>query len=149
MQGAPTSSTPPPTTVGAEVSLLREVGRSIRRRRQSPRVVVDFDISLGTEANFYAGVSENISQGGVFVVTHLLRRVGEGIVFRIHLPGSERSVHGVGVVRWVREYSERTATAPGMGVEFQKLGEGAHEALRDILLSRTQPGDVRGVGKLE
>src|SRR5690349_13072711 len=78
------------------------------QRRTSPRFAVELDVSLGSEHNFYAGLAENLSAGGVFVATHMLKPVGERVELSIHLPDSDHPVCGIGQVRWVREYNEQS-----------------------------------------
>ncbi len=107
------------------------------QRRISPRYVVDLDVSLGSDHNFYAGFAENLSVTGVFVATHRLRPIGETIEICIHLPdGAE--VRGLGQVRWVRLYDETTATPPGMGVHFLELEPEAMRAI-EAFLTRREP----------
>ncbi len=107
-------------------------------RRVDARFSVDLDVSLGSDHNFYAGFAENLSSGGVFVATHLLKPVGEEIRFSIHLPEMNAAVTGVGEVRWVREYNVRSDLPPCFGFRFLKLDDAA-EALIMHFLSRREP----------
>ena len=107
-------------------------------RREYARFSVDLDVSLGSEHNFYAGFAENLSSGGVFVATHLLKPVGEEIRFSIHLPELNAAVTGVGEVRWVREYNERSDLPPGMGIRFLQLDAAAEELITNFL-DRREP----------
>jgi uncharacterized protein (TIGR02266 family) len=93
-------------------------------------------VSLGSEHNFYAGFAENLSSGGVFVATHLLKPVGDQIQFSIHLPEMNAAVTGLGEVRWVREYNEHSDLPPGMGIRFLKLDAAAEELIRHFLSQR-------------
>ena len=106
------------------------------QRREHPRYRVDLDVSLGSDHNFYVGLVENLSAGGVFVATHLLKPVGEVIELAIHLPDSSDVVSGTGEVRWIREYAENSDTPPGMGIRFLELAEGSHEAIERFLARR-------------
>jgi uncharacterized protein (TIGR02266 family) len=104
-------------------------------RRRDPRFSVDLDVSLGSDHNFYCGFAENLSAGGVFVATHLLRPVGERVEICIHLPdGSE--VHAVGEVRWVRLFNAESDMPPGMGVRFLELQPGSEESVERFLVHR-------------
>lgn len=102
-------------------------------RRSHPRFVVELDLSLGSAQNFYAGVVENVSVGGVFIATHLCRPVGEQVEITIHLTDGDEPVRGVGEVRWVRALSEPDDLPPGMGIRFVELSEGAREAIERFL----------------
>jgi uncharacterized protein (TIGR02266 family) len=101
---------------------------SAPQRRANPRFLVDLDVSLGSDHNFYTGLAENLSVTGVFVATHRVRPIGESIEICIHLPQGPE-IRGIGTVRWLRPYDETRATAPGMGVEFLELEP---ESLREI-----------------
>lgn len=105
-------------------------------RREYARYKVELDVSLGSDHNFYVGFVENMSAGGVFIATHMLRAVGEVFDVSIHIPSSEAMVRGTGEVRWVREYSERSNVPPGMGVRFIQLEPGSIEAIEQFLARR-------------
>lgn len=104
--------------------------------RRFRRAAVELDVSLGSDHNFYAGFAENLSAGGVFVATHMLRPVGELIDLSIHIPESDMLIKGTGQVRWVREYNEDSDVPPGMGVKFTNLEEGAHDSIEKFLAQR-------------
>jgi uncharacterized protein (TIGR02266 family) len=104
--------------------------------RTDPRAAVELDVSLGSEHNFYAGFVENLSAGGVFVATHLLRPVGEVIEISIHISEDNLIVKGTGEVRWLREFNEDSDVPPGMGVKFLELDAGADEAIQRFLTHR-------------
>jgi uncharacterized protein (TIGR02266 family) len=96
---------------------------------------VDLDVSLGSDHNFYAGFAENLSAGGVFVATHLLRPVGEKVEICVHLPdGAE--VRAMGEVRWVRVFNADSDMPPGMGVRFLELKAGCEAAIEGFLVRR-------------
>lgn len=108
------------------------------QRRAHPRYSVDLDVSLGSDHNFYAGFTENLSEGGVFVATHLIKPVGERLELTIHLPDSDAVIRGLGEVRWLRTYSEQSNVPPGMGVRFVELEPGSLEAI-ERFLERREP----------
>lgn len=126
-----------PRASHAEIPLAHlEAGSVAPHRREHARCRVELDVSLGSDHNFYAGFVENLSVGGVFVATHALRAIGEDVEFTVHLPGGMGSVHGVGEVRWIREYSDRSNVPPGMGVRFVELQPGGIESIQQFLSSR-------------
>lgn len=127
----------------AEFSSVHEPGTSggnrsgvASQRRNAPRFKVELDVSLGSDHNFYVGFVENMSHGGVFIATHMLKSVGDVLEIAIHLPNSEIVVKGLGEVRWIREYSERSNVPPGMGVRFIQLDAGSQEAIESFLADR-------------
>ena len=106
------------------------------QRREHPRYKVELDVSLGSDHNFYVGFVENLSTGGVFIATHMLKAVGEVFELTVHLPNSTEAVRGLGEVRWIREYSERSNVPPGMGVRFIRLDPGAQILIEEFLSKR-------------
>jgi uncharacterized protein (TIGR02266 family) len=105
-------------------------------KREHARYKVELDVSLGSDHNFYVGFVENISAGGVFVATHMLKPVGEILELSIHIPNSDSMITGTGEVRWIREFSERSNVPPGMGVRFINLEPGSVEAIERFLARR-------------
>lgn len=97
--------------------------RQPHEHRASPRVDVESEITLVSEDNFYQGFSENISEGGLFVVTYQPHRVGDVITVRFTLPGVERTLEARAEVRWVREGAPDRDVAPGLGVRFVELAD--------------------------
>src|SRR5690242_18025634 len=47
-----------------------------RKRRTYERFPIEVSVDLVSEHNFFAGLSLNVSEGGLFVATHLVRPVG-------------------------------------------------------------------------
>ena len=106
------------------------------QKRVHPRYKVELDVSLGSEHNFYVGFVENISAGGVFIATHMVKKVGELLELSIHVPNSDTMISGTGEVRWLREYSEGSNVPPGIGVRFVHLEPGSIEAIDNFLAKR-------------
>lgn len=105
-------------------------------RRTAPRFAVELDMTISSEHNFYSGLVENISEGGVFVATHVLKPIGSIIELSITLPDSGVTVSGRGEVRWIRDYNELSDTPPGMGIRFVELAAGSVEAIERFLSQR-------------
>jgi uncharacterized protein (TIGR02266 family) len=120
----------------AQISEVSSTAVAGDRRREHARFRVDLDVSIGSEHNFYAGFAENLSAGGVFVATHLLKPVGEKLEICVNLPDGLGTVVGVGEVRWLREFNESSDTPPGMGVRFEHLEPGSVEAIERFLKAR-------------
>jgi uncharacterized protein (TIGR02266 family) len=108
----------------------------VLQRREHPRFSANVDVSIGSDHNFYAGFAENISAGGIFVATHMLRPEGEIIDLTIHLPGAPNAVRGRGEVRWIREYNDRSSIPPGMGIRFVDLDESSLGSIETFLSQR-------------
>ena len=106
------------------------------RRREHSRYRVRLDVTVTSDHNFYAGFAENMSVGGLFIATHQIKSVGDRIDFALVLPGSKEPLRGVGVVRWVRLYSESSDVPPGMGIRFEALERGAQRRIEQFLAQR-------------
>ena len=60
-------------------------------RRVSTRYQVKVEVGMQTESNFYTGLTQDVSGGGIFVATHMLRSVGEHIRVLLNLPGQSET----------------------------------------------------------
>jgi uncharacterized protein (TIGR02266 family) len=91
---------------------------------------------MESESNFYMGLSENLSEGGLFIATHLVKPIGTTISVSFLLPGPAEPIKATGTVRWTREYSETSDVGPGMGVRFEALTPREAGAIRQFLAAR-------------
>jgi uncharacterized protein (TIGR02266 family) len=89
-------------------------------RRQGERVFLEVDIGLLSDSYFYAGLSQDLSRGGLFVATYQPKSPGTRISLFFTLPDGH-SVSAAGIVRWTRNASDDLP--PGMGIAFEKLEE--------------------------
>jgi uncharacterized protein (TIGR02266 family) len=114
-------------------------------RRAKPRYTVHFSVTLAGDNNFYLGISENLSEGGLFVRTQKVLSIGTRIEMDFVLPTSAKHLSVTGVVRWVRspdavreEYNnygsvEDANSKPGLGLQFEELSpEVSHEIAKFI-----------------
>jgi uncharacterized protein (TIGR02266 family) len=106
--------------------------------RASERYDLEIKVDLESEHNFYTGLTQNISAGGLFIATHHLRRIGDRITLKFQIPGTEGSVEVETEVRWIRENSALTRAegATGMGVRFINLTPEANTAITKFLSNR-------------
>jgi uncharacterized protein (TIGR02266 family) len=105
-------------------------------RRGHERFSVDLEVSLGSEHNFYAGLAENLSAGGLFVATHRLQKVGSTIDLTLRMPDSDEMFKLIGEVRWVRVYNEQSDSPPGLGIRFIELSPAVTAAIGRFLSQR-------------
>jgi len=103
----------------------------------SQPVRIELDVTLQSESNFYMGLTERLPSAGLFIATHMVRPVGTQVHVALRLAVSDRLVHARGVVRWIREFSERTEAPPGMGVWFEILDAEDMAAIEEFLKLRT------------
>lgn len=97
-----------------------------RERRAYPRVALEIEVTLGSESQFYAGLTGDVSEGGIFVSTYQAIPVGERVSVSFKLPNGETKA--TGVVRWMRPASE--GAPPGLGISFDELSENGRELVR-------------------
>jgi uncharacterized protein (TIGR02266 family) len=116
-------------------------------RRRCTRHEFKTQVTLVGSDNFYMGLSENISEGGLFVATHALVPVGTRISLSFTLPGSGSPINVHGEVRWVRSpgatasedavFSGEDASLPsGMGIRFCELHPEDAKRIAKFLLKR-------------
>jgi uncharacterized protein (TIGR02266 family) len=86
-----------------------------RELRFAAHVEVDFE----SDSHFYTGLSENLSEGGLFVATYSPRPVGTEMDLTLKVPGQLEPMRTRGTVRWVREFSEDSDALPGMGLRLE------------------------------
>ncbi len=109
--------------------------RAVNELRARPRLPVAVDVSMETESNFYMGLTENLSEGGLFLATYDDIRVGTELDLHLTLPG--RRITARGVVRWTREYSRFTEDVPpGVGIQFLGLAAEDQQAIAGFLRTR-------------
>jgi len=96
--------------------------RRLDRDEQAPRLDVSLMVSVDSDSNFYVGLTENLSDGGVFVATHAPRPIGCSVNLVVALP-DQMPIRAKGTVAWVREYSDANDAAPGMGIRFDEIAQ--------------------------
>lgn len=90
-------------------------------RRICERIDAEFEITAQSENNFYRGLSENISIGGLFFETYAPHRLGEMLTVRFTLPGTIAPIEAQVEVRWIRTHNPTSDTPQGIGVQFIAL----------------------------
>ena len=107
--------------------------------RASERFDLEVKVDLESDTNFYTGLTQNISAGGLFIATHHIRRIGERITLKFALPGSAEPIAVETEVRWIRENTALHRVEDGsigMGVRFINLTPEATAAINGFLQSR-------------
>jgi uncharacterized protein (TIGR02266 family) len=103
-------------------------------KRANRRYEVHVQVGLQTEHNFYQGLSENLSEGGLFIATHQTMPIGTKIALNFALPSVEEPLKLEGEVRWVRDSSG--SNMPGMGIRFVDLSEETTNLIKDFIRIR-------------
>jgi len=105
-------------------------------RRASDRFDAEFEITAQSENNFYSGLSENISVGGLFFETYEEHRVGDVLTLRFTLPGTLTPIEAQGVVRWIRAPNPMSDTPQGIGVQFTELAPDSRRVIERFTRKR-------------
>ena len=117
-------------------------GAKVAENHQNVRAAERFDlevkVDLESDHNFYTGLTQNISSGGLFIATHHLRRIGDRITLKFTLPGSEKTLDVETEVRWIRENTAllRAEGGTGMGVRFINLSPETSAAINAFVQAR-------------
>lgn len=106
-------------------------------RRVHARVPLKVQVDLRSEDTFFTGFSENISEGGLFVVTDAPFEVGAILTVSLSLMGGPPEQLEA-VVRWVRPANAAGGLPPGMGVRFMGLGPAKTQELQDFIDSQAK-----------
>lgn len=92
-------------------------------RRQFKRVTLKTSVDLQSSTNFYSGLSNDISEGGLFVATYNLLPGGTEMEIIFSLPDKGQPIRALARVMWIREHLPDSDGHPGMGLEFVELRE--------------------------
>ncbi|MCU1283552.1 MAG: hypothetical protein JWM53_7098, partial [bacterium] len=121
-----------------------------RQRRIFPRWSLLAAVDVESEDNLYAGLSYDVSAGGIFVATVDAPPIGTKVDVTVLLPDATR-LELSGTVRWIRDYQNASSGLPaGVGLEWDELPMDALRSLmrfaelRDPLLWEMEP-EIEGV----
>jgi uncharacterized protein (TIGR02266 family) len=104
-----------------------------KERRYSDRLSVKVNIGIQSNTNFFAGFTQDISSGGLFIATYDILSMGTPLNVNFSLPrGPVLSLDGT--VCWIREYNETTPDIfPGMGIQFDHLTNEDEDAINQFI----------------
>jgi uncharacterized protein (TIGR02266 family) len=106
-------------------------------RRLAPRYAVSVAVTFESEHNFFTGLTQDLSKGGLFVATHAIRPIGESIRVRLTLPTSSEPIDAITEVRWIRPQDlPGGAGEAGMGLMFLQLTPKGKAAIKEFLSKR-------------
>lgn len=109
----------------------------VDERRLHPRFTVSVQVTMESEHNFYTGLTQDLSSGGLFIATHNIRPIGERVHVHFTLPTSRDPIDVMTEVRWVRSEAVKGGGGEaGMGLMFLQLPPQAKEAVKAFLRRR-------------
>lgn len=113
---------PEESAAGASPAKSKEAEPQGSDRREYKRYEVNVDVNFESASNFFTGLTQDISRGGLFVATYDLRAVGEQVLVKFQLPDEPNPLEITAVVRWVRENTSlQRAETYGIGLQFVDL----------------------------
>jgi len=120
----------------AAIRRIDHVPQPAADRRKTPRVAVKVSVNMHTEHNFYTGIIEDISEGGLFVAT--CENIPEGTLIELALSLPEKECIRVkGEVRWARIYTEFNKDfSQGVGIQFLDLKDEDRIAIEHFIKLR-------------
>lgn len=133
-------STRPPAEMETEADRPSDVTdpnerpSSVERRRRA-RIGCEFEVEFLGESHLIAGLTQDISAGGVFVATYRILPLGTVVSLGLELPSGRVVVRGT--VRWRRDEVEDGDERPGLGIQFMDLDAQTVAVLTEVC--RTHP----------
>lgn len=125
--------------MGAALKITPDEDFRVREdERKSPRAIAYLCIDLCSEHNFWTGLTMNISEGGVFVATHVMLAPGSLVGLHLELPNHTR-IMTLGEVRWSRSYTGDDDVPPGLGIKFVGLDLSGLAAIRKFITTIREP----------
>ena len=88
--------------------------------------------------DFFEAVTENISEGGMFIRSTTILPVGARLSFSITLNDSSTLIRGFGEVKWLR--LDENGASDGIAIRFGYLPGKSSKLLRRIVAEHLRPG---------
>jgi uncharacterized protein (TIGR02266 family) len=104
----------------------------MNERRQHPRLSIAVEIDFGSEHNFYAAQTRDISVGGLFIDTDIALAIGTKL--RVDLKFLQKKIHAEAEVTWVLVGEGEKAV--GVGVRFLDLSPAAKKSIEAFMVLR-------------
>jgi uncharacterized protein (TIGR02266 family) len=112
-------------------------GLGTHENRSNERAPLEVEVSLESENNFYAGITGNVSTGGVFIATYTPPPAGAEVSLELKLAGSAESFHVRGMVCWSRSPERSSEFAPpGVGIRWIDLPPAVETAIKRFVDKR-------------
>ncbi len=109
----------------------------VTNARSSKRLPFEVAVTIHSEHNFYAGLSLNISEGGLFVATHQHYPVGTRLEISVLLPGDDEATIMLTEVRWVRPHIDNADGSAGIGLRFVDMSPALMARVSEFVQARS------------
>jgi uncharacterized protein (TIGR02266 family) len=125
-----------PDRVSGLVDQQGQRGTAPEDRRDISRAEFSIDVGLHTSSQFFAGISGDLSEGGLFVATYTPQPVGSELHLSFVLPGGT-AIRTAAIVAWSRVGDGHDDNAePGMGLRFYGLSDDDRRSIERFLKVR-------------
>jgi uncharacterized protein (TIGR02266 family) len=126
--------------MGAAIKMMEQgVSEPRIQMRRAARANAYLCIDLCSEHNFWTGLTMNLSEGGVFVATHVILPPGSLVGLHLELPNHPRRIMTLGEVKWSRAYTGDDDVPPGLGIQFIGLDNDSLSAIRKFVKTIREP----------
>ncbi len=106
-------------------------------RRHAPRFAVTVQVTLESEHNFFTGLTQDLSKGGLFVATPHMCPIGTLVKLRMVLPTANKPFDVLTEVRWLRPHDlSADGGKAGVGLMFVEMSSEARAAVLAFLKQR-------------
>ena len=102
-------------------------------RRTSQRLPIRVLVEYENREDFCNDYTANMAIGGMFIKTDTPLELGTRFRLRFQVPGRERPIDTLAVVRWSIEPSAAGPLHPGMGIRFDDLSAADEAAVQRML----------------
>jgi uncharacterized protein (TIGR02266 family) len=128
-------------------AVARLAGMGTERRRRPERRPLAVKVDLQAEPGPQTGLTQDISEGGLFVVTDQARQVGDRLALRFQLPGQSQPLSVETEVRWVRAGTPaRPDSVAGLGLRFVNLSRQDEATIQRFLAKGHAAGELTAEG---
>ena len=97
--------------------------------RKEARVQKTLSLTFKDRKSFVKAYTDNISKGGLFIMTERPLKQGEQFLLKLQVPDLPEPIKLNCEVSWVREQTDTEKRPPGMGVKFCKMTKKDNQAL--------------------
>jgi uncharacterized protein (TIGR02266 family) len=120
----------------AEHDQLKPNTRDGNNKRSHVRYRITTSVGLASEHNFWTGLTQDLSTGGIFVATYANLPLGSQILLSLSLPDGGPKLEVKAEVRWLRVMREDPEQWPGVGLRFVDLSPATKTRIERCLKMR-------------
>jgi uncharacterized protein (TIGR02266 family) len=115
--------------------LLRKVGDLLNiPHRKQIRILVRIDVKAKGGGKSFFGTTENMSEGGMFLISDYIIDSGDAVKLRFFLPGSKEEVYATAHV--LRVDKESYKKSYGYGLRFSDISEESLKLIRHFIVTK-------------